>query len=391
MVARFNHGLSMYYEKMEIDSPRKGSDIYIFALSRADFWLLLPLAEEISRLNPGKTHLIISGLVEVEDFGSFSKDLKPHVVLKDFSVHRRTPLEILSALLVELSSQFEFKNDSKGILLGDRYETVGLAMALDLLNIPFAHISGGESTPNSSDDKYRKCISILAALHFPPLPEHSDALRELGIEDKSILEVGYLGWDNVQNPAPASSRYLDLTNEYKTILFTYHPNSKSLSKVESEVEILIAGLTKILEHDSKIYILITSSNHDLGGDLINNALVNWTLEHSSRSKFVSQLGADYYGVMSRCKIVAGNSSSGIVEATKAGVKVLNIGDRQTGRSDSSLVTHCKLDADEIYVQTLELLESPETIQNSDLFQEGKVLVREKIAIRLMQKTEKGEF
>jgi UDP-hydrolysing UDP-N-acetyl-D-glucosamine 2-epimerase len=362
---------------------------YFFALSRADFWLIYPLAKELSRKKLGETTLITSSLIVDDLIPESIPSLRVHKLLNFPDFGNSNPLQIFSALVQELGENFRFHSNSRAFLLGDRFETVGISMILNLQNIPYAHISGGESTPHSQDDRYRKCISILASLHFPPLREHGEALKEMGVIEDDIYEVGYLGWDSADTSIQISEKYLELTNTYKCILFTYHPNSMDSTIILEEIAILEQSLKIILQECPTAYVIITASNHDYGGSLINDALKSWTT-HNPRSHFIEQLGEQYLEVMRRCHLVLGNSSSGIVEAPRVGTKTLNIGMRQNGRSNSSLITHAVLDAKEITSKTLLILGTDDA-SPSKKTPSRQPLVRDKIIDRLVERIQNGRF
>ena len=52
------------------------------------------------------------------------------------------------------------------ICMGDRYELLSLGSVITILNIPLAHISGGEVTLGAIDDQIRHSISKLSHFHF---------------------------------------------------------------------------------------------------------------------------------------------------------------------------------------------------------------------------------
>ena len=52
------------------------------------------------------------------------------------------------------------------IILGDRYEMLAATIPTITLNIPVAHIHGGERTQGSFDDCFRNMITDIASLHF---------------------------------------------------------------------------------------------------------------------------------------------------------------------------------------------------------------------------------
>ena len=52
------------------------------------------------------------------------------------------------------------------MLTGDRFEMLSAAISSTYLNIPIAHIHGGELTYGSLDDYNRHMITKLSNLHF---------------------------------------------------------------------------------------------------------------------------------------------------------------------------------------------------------------------------------
>ena len=365
------------------------TNLYFFALSRADFWLIYPLAETFSQENFGRTHLVTSDLIGEDVLQSVGSKIQIHKIIRKVNIPNDKPLNILSELMLKLGSIFDLAGKKKAILLGDRYEMVGVALALNLRGIPFAHISGGESTPYSQDDKYRKCISLLAAFHFPPLLEHAKNLQALDIEVDKIFEVGYLGWDNAQTINVIDPEYLQITEKYRTILVTFHPNSNDIYEIQRDVNVLLRSFELILEGCLDAYIVITAANNDFGGNLINENFQFWA-EGNIRTRFVQQLGQNYIEIMRRCNLVMGNSSSGIVEAPKIGVDILNIGNRQVGRSDSNMITHVGLDPKEISSVALQLLKRNGYVEKNKLHT-GSTSVKSKIVRILIELLKSEKF
>jgi UDP-hydrolysing UDP-N-acetyl-D-glucosamine 2-epimerase len=374
---------------MRIRRESNQINFYFFALSRADFWLIYPLAEEFSHKNLGKTNLVISSLIGDELIPILNPEIKVHKILKGLDIVNSSPTSIFGKLFTELANNFHFAVDSKAFILGDRYEMVGVAMLLKLQNIPFAHISGGESTPHSQDDKYRKCISNLATFHFPPLLNHARALEDLGISKNDIFEVGYLGWDRAYSQKEINLELDTILKNFYTMLFTYHPNSMDVDKINDEIKIILKSLEQVLAECPEAYIIITSSNHDFGGNLMNENFIAWVRENP-RSRFVQQLGENYVDVMKRCKLVIGNSSSGIVEAPRMNVSSLNIGNRQDGRSSSQMITHVGLNSDEISARALQLLRRDSILVQNDQ-PNSFTLVRVKIINKITELLHAGKF
>ena len=65
-----------------------------------------------------------------------------------------------------LSNAFlKFKPDLL-VILGDRYEIFSAASAAMILNLPIAHIHGGEVTEGAYDEAIRHSITKISHLHF---------------------------------------------------------------------------------------------------------------------------------------------------------------------------------------------------------------------------------
>lgn len=66
------------------------------------------------------------------------------------------------------------------LVLGDRYEIFAAGAAAALLEIPLAHISGGDVTAGAADDWFRHCLTKMASLHFPSCEVYARRLIRMG-------------------------------------------------------------------------------------------------------------------------------------------------------------------------------------------------------------------
>ena len=76
------------------------------------------------------------------------------------------------------------------VILGDRYELLGSAIAAMIFRIPIAHIHGGEVTQGAYDDFIRHSITKLSHLHFPIHDQYKKRLIQLGENPKTIFNYG---------------------------------------------------------------------------------------------------------------------------------------------------------------------------------------------------------
>ena len=79
------------------------------------------------------------------------------------------------------------------VILGDRYELLGSAIAAMTFRIPIAHIHGGEVTQGAYDDSVRHSLTKLSHLHFPIHDKYKKRLIQLGEHPKTIFNYGGLG------------------------------------------------------------------------------------------------------------------------------------------------------------------------------------------------------
>ena len=98
---------------------------------------------------------------------------------------------------------------------------------------------------------------------------------------------------------------------------------------------LRAMLSVLGERDEAI--VISGTNADTGG-LSVQAEIDAFAQGRDNVLLIDSFGAPaYYTAMDRAQSMIGNSSSGIIEAASAGLPVVNIGDRQSGRERSANV------------------------------------------------------
>jgi UDP-hydrolysing UDP-N-acetyl-D-glucosamine 2-epimerase len=75
------------------------------------------------------------------------------------------------------------------VVNGDRYESLGTAVAAVYMNIPLVHIQGGEVT-GSIDDSVRHAITKLANYHFVATPGAAERVVRLGEDRERVFVTG---------------------------------------------------------------------------------------------------------------------------------------------------------------------------------------------------------
>ena len=218
------------------------------------------------------------------------------------------------------------------VLLGDRYEILATAQAALILDIPVAHIHGGELTSGAFDDSIRHAVTKMSSLHFVAAQEYARRVVQLGEQPSSVFNVGSLGVENA-----LASKLMDksdlsaaLNVELKNpiLLVTYHPTTRSTMSVTEEIDQVLSAL----ENFSSCTIVFTGVNADPGNAELSSQITKFVQRDPKRRSLHASLGQNkYLSLLSLCDAVVGNSSSGIIEAPAFGKPTVNIGNRQNGR------------------------------------------------------------
>jgi len=198
------------------------------------------------------------------------------------------------------------------------------------MNIPIAHISGGEITEGAIDEQIRHSITKMANIHFPGAKEYVKNIINMGEESWRVFNVGDPGIENIKLTKMLNKEelkeQLGVEIDEETFLITYHPVTLELDQVKYQIEELIKALNRF---DKKM--IITFPNADNGGDIIINQLEEFARQNKNVYLFKNLGSLRYLSVMSLCSTIIGNSSSSLVEAPFLKKPVVNIGNRQKGR------------------------------------------------------------
>ncbi|HEC1570404.1 UDP-N-acetylglucosamine 2-epimerase [Campylobacter upsaliensis] len=322
--------------------------IALVSATRAEWYLLWNLAKELEKDEGIELLLLVTGAHLSESFGNTYKEIE-----KDFNITHKIPilennddkLSLAKSLAVAVSAFAEAFDELKPdavVILGDRYEMLGVASVALMMHIPIIHLCGGELTLGAMDDSIRHSISKMASLHFVSTKAYKKRLMQLGEEEGRIFNVGSLAGENVKKLKLLSKKELEseLGLSLKNfLLITYHSETLNLQNTKKEVQILLDFLDTLKD----ITLIFTKANADENGLLINQALENYCLKNSHKAKLFDNLGAlKYLSALKHAKAVVGNSSSGICESGFFKTPCINIGDRQKGRIRGDNIIDCKM-------------------------------------------------
>ena len=329
--------------------------VCVFTGSRADYAHLRWVMQEIQDEPKLNLHTLVSGSHflarlgstwrEIEESG-FNIDTKIKLDLEDDS---NLGIAVSLGQGVQLYSH-ALKNISPDILivLGDRYEALAVATSAMLMQIPIAHIHGGETTEGAIDEAIRHSITKMAHVHFVATEEYRNRVVQLGENPSRVFNFGPPGLDRIHKLRQFSREelaiFLGTALNKHTFVVTYHP--VTLDRKTSEYA--LAQLLQTLDLYPEATIICTKANADQGGKLINDQIQAFVDQNPATRTLVKTLGSEkYYSLLRLSSVVIGNSSSGIIEAPVLGIPTVNIGPRQKGRARSPSIIDCIESANEI--------------------------------------------
>lgn len=331
--------------------------IAVFTATRAEYGLLRPLLLRLRESRQCRLQLIVSGthlshahgytLTEIRSDG-FEPDV---MVPLDFS--KDSPEHLcgaLGAVVAQTGAALARLQPDLLVLLGDRYECLGAATAAAMMQIPVAHLYGGEITRGALDDSFRHAVTKLSHLHFTSCEPYRQRVIQLGEDPDHVWNVGALGVENALSlplsDEAAVREYLRLDEGRPYFLCTFHPVTLEPGHEEAQWR----EVQQALETFSNHAVIITGANADPGGGRINRMLAAWSKQQPERVRLFDSLGVlRYLSAAKYAACVVGNSSSGVVEIPSLGTPVVNIGNRQQGRIASTAVLHCPTQKDAVAV------------------------------------------
>ena len=329
--------------------------IGIMTGTRAEYGLLKSLMQEINKDNDLELYLIVSGMHLSPEFGMTYKEIEED----GFEINAKvemllssdSPAGISKSIglgVIGFADEFQRADLDMLILLGDRYEALAAAVAAMIMRIPISHLHGGELTEGLIDEGIRHSITKMSYLHFTSTEEYRRRVIQLGENPERVFCVGAIGVENIKKINLMTKEELERSIHFEidenTVIVTYHPVTLENNTVEEQ----FLNLLEVLDRNPKIRMIFTKANADTNGRIVNELIDKYAAQNSERACAFMSLGQKrYLSALKYCRIVIGNSSSGIIEAPSFGKPIINIGDRQKGRICADSVINCGYTQQEI--------------------------------------------
>jgi len=247
--------------------------------------------------------------------------------------------------VVELATIFDNLKPDVVISVADRYETMATAIAASYLNIPLAHVQGGEVT-GSIDEKVRHAVTKLANLHFVANRPAAERVIRMGEDPETVFVTGCPSVDlaarvlsderNGFNPFPSYGgvgQPFDPRQGYLVVM--QHPVTTEYEDALRQIQETLAAVETLAYPTFWFW-----PNVDAGSDRISKAIrVFRETRNIPHVYFFKNLAPeDFLRLLKGARCLVGNSSVGIREGSYLGVPMVNVGSRQLGRERGGNVT-----------------------------------------------------
>jgi len=302
--------------------------------------------------------IVVTGSALVDRFGN----IIPHLEAEGLPVSAIIPnlLDVESdaasakttgLAVIELATYFTNHRPDVVVTVADRFETIATAIVAVNMNIPLAHIQGGEITGNI-DDRIRNSISQLADLHFVATENARVRLIHMGLSPQKVFYTGCPSIDLVQghkdrhfNPYETYGGVgarPDLAQPYLIVL--QHPVTTEAGHSKWQIGNTLQAIAAL-----NIPSLWFWPNADPGTAGTAQGIRAFREQHPELPFhfFKNMKSQHFIQLLKNCACFVGNSSVGIRECSALGVPAVNIGSRQRGRERGPNVTDCIPDTEAI--------------------------------------------
>jgi UDP-N-acetylglucosamine 2-epimerase (hydrolysing) len=307
--------------------------------TRADFGKLEPLAAA-ARDAGHRVTFFVTGMHMMDRYGLTRNEVRrmPGITVHEFvNQAEGDPQDaVLARTVTGFSAYLRETRPDLVILHGDRIEALAGALVAATNYVRSAHVEGGEVS-GTIDEVFRHCNTKLCTHHFVSSDAAARRVMALGEPEETIHTIGSPELDFHARPsgvtlADVRARYAIPFADYG--IATFHPVTSEQDSIGQQA----ADLFGALDASSRNFVVI-APNNDPG-----SAAIFKVLERLPKDRFrvlPSMRFSHFSELMKNAACMVGNSSAGVREAPFLGLPSLDIGTRQSNRSDAPSVTACE--------------------------------------------------
>jgi UDP-N-acetylglucosamine 2-epimerase (non-hydrolysing)/GDP/UDP-N,N'-diacetylbacillosamine 2-epimerase (hydrolysing) len=351
----------------------KKRTIAIFTGNRAEYGLQYPILRAVN-VHPDLDYkLLVSGAHLDSNFGhtldeirndGFHIDSEIKITMDAGSLY--STAQAIGTGVLEISNALSKIQPDIMVVYADRFEGFAAVIAASQMNIPTAHIEGGDLTEGGAlDDSVRHAMTKLSHLHFTTNKQATNRILAMGEEAWRVHTVGFPAIDLISEGRYAQMaeviEKLGLDMKRPIVLFTQHSVTTEFDKAVEQLNPSLKAIERLASEG--VQVVLTYPNNDAGGRQIIERLEEFARLKLKGTQVHRSLGRHlYHGVLALAKDRAvrvaciGNSSSGLKETPAFGCPTVNIGSRQEGRLRGENVLDAGYDSSAIYSAAKSCLE-----------------------------------
>lgn len=314
--------------------------IAVSLTNRTNYSKLKPILHALRASGRANVKLVLSSTILLEKYGSayvdilsdgFEIDRKIDCVLMNDS--HESMAKTVGMSTIEHASYFGAVKPDALLVVGDRFDMLAPVISASMMNIPIAHIQGGEVS-GTIDNVIRDVFTNFASLHFVATEQSAENLRRFGMKPECVFNVGCPAVEYIANievgeafdPARLLKTFkhpIDIEAGEPYLLVMVHPDTTNRDDVNMD-----RVLESVDRSGQKALIFYPNV------DAHNSSIVSSIAKYNTNPKFFMVRHMPLKGfvhAMAHASCMVGNSSAGIREAASFGVPVINIGSRQANR------------------------------------------------------------
>jgi len=217
------------------------------------------------------------------------------------------------------------------LISGDRFDILGIAISAAFMNIPLAHLEGGETT-GAVDESIRHAITKLAHIHFPATVKSAQRIIKMGERPDMVFNVGCPSVDVMLSKMNKSSdeiyKKYNWNKDKPFLLVVQHPLTTEYRDCSQQIRETLEAISELKINTIMLYPNVDAGSKDMVREIRLAGLAK-KIDHVILDKNI--IFEDYISLLANASCIVGNSSSGIRESCYFGTPAVNIGTRQNRR------------------------------------------------------------
>lgn len=321
---------------------------------RSEYFILEPVFDEIVERKEFDLKVIVTGAHLSPVYGNTYKiiEQRGYKIIKLESLLSTDSLsgrsKSLGIQIMGLTDIVMTEKPDWLLVLGDREESIAAAVVGTYMNVPVAHLCGGDRVVGNIDDSVRHAVTKLAHLHFPTTVENGERIKKMGEEPWRVHVVGNPALDSIRKQPYLSYQEInreigtDLKEDEPFILLIQHPLSSEIEEAKMQMKITLEALSEL-----RLKTIVIYPNSDAGSYEIIRLIDDYKGRFNFIKAFKTLDREIFVNLQRKASLLLGNSSSGILEAPFLKIPVVNVGNRQKQRQHAENVIYVSHNKEEI--------------------------------------------